>query len=48
MHDFDRSDARVSYILDLTERLLRAAREDGLRVMPLGELLRESRSAAAS
>ena len=48
MHDFDRSDARVGYILDLTERLLRAAREDGLRVMPLGELLRESRSAAAS
>jgi peptidoglycan/xylan/chitin deacetylase (PgdA/CDA1 family) len=47
MHDFDRADARVDYILDLTERLLRAAREDGLRVMPLGELLRESRRAAA-
>lgn len=47
MHDFDRGDARVDYILDLTERLLRAAREDGLRVMPLGELLRESRRAAA-
>jgi hypothetical protein len=41
MHDSDRDPARVRYVLRLTAALLHAARQDGLRVVPLGEFLRE-------
>jgi len=39
LHDFDREDAREAYTIDLTDRLLHAARSEGLRVVTLGEAL---------
>jgi len=42
MHDFDRDAARSRYVLDVTVGLVRSAQEDGLRIVPLGELLAES------
>jgi len=39
MHDFDRSDERAQYVLDLTRRLLDAAEQTSLSVMPLGALM---------
>ena len=41
MHDHHRDPVRSGYVLELTRRLLNAAREDGMRVLPLGELLFE-------
>jgi peptidoglycan/xylan/chitin deacetylase (PgdA/CDA1 family) len=39
MHDFDREEERAAYVLALTERLLRLARDEGLLVVPLGGVL---------
>jgi peptidoglycan/xylan/chitin deacetylase (PgdA/CDA1 family) len=36
LHDFDGRPERSDYVLGVTERLLVAARENGLRVVPLG------------
>jgi len=41
MHDFDRSRERSRYVRDLTLGLVRVVRSDGLRIVPLGELLSE-------
>jgi peptidoglycan/xylan/chitin deacetylase (PgdA/CDA1 family) len=38
MHDFDGRSERSDYVLGVTERLLVAARQNGLRVVPLGEV----------
>jgi peptidoglycan/xylan/chitin deacetylase (PgdA/CDA1 family) len=38
LHDFDSDEPNAGYTLDLTDRLLAAARADGLRVATLGEL----------
>jgi peptidoglycan-N-acetylglucosamine deacetylase len=43
-HDFDREDARADYVLRLTEDLLALAASAGLRIVPQGALLTESRS----
>jgi peptidoglycan/xylan/chitin deacetylase (PgdA/CDA1 family) len=39
MHDCDRDESRVGYVLELTERLLGMSRAEGLRVVTQGELL---------
>lgn len=45
MHDFDRegiaAGQRADYVIEVTEGLLAAARQSGLRVMTVGELFRE-------
>ena len=38
LHDFDGRSQRSDYVLAVTERLLVAAREHGLRVVPLGQV----------
>jgi peptidoglycan/xylan/chitin deacetylase (PgdA/CDA1 family) len=51
MHDFDRDppndEPRETFVLELTEQLLKAARGEGWRVCRLGELLEETRWSAA-
>ena len=39
MHDFDRSEERFSYVLDLTSQLLDLAKSRGWKVMTHRELL---------
>ncbi len=39
MHSHHKSETRRSYVLDLTEKLLRGAQERGIRVCPLSEIL---------
>lgn len=39
MHDLDRDEPRIAYVLELTERLLVLARSEGLSVVTQGELL---------
>jgi peptidoglycan/xylan/chitin deacetylase (PgdA/CDA1 family) len=45
MHDNDRDPERAMYVLDLTERLLWVARDEGLSVVTLGDLLADSHAA---
>jgi peptidoglycan/xylan/chitin deacetylase (PgdA/CDA1 family) len=42
LHDFDRDDARTGYMLELTAQLLLMAKESGLRVTTMGDLLQDS------
>ncbi len=39
LHDFDREPERAEYVLRVTRRLLELARREGLRIVPVGELL---------
>lgn len=39
LHDFDRSEDRCNYVLDLTSRLVELARAEQLQVRPLGDIL---------
>ena len=42
LHDFDRDETRSRWALEMTRRILEMAKSDGLRVVTLGELLREA------
>ena len=42
MHDFDRGQARETFVLETTECLLRTARAEGLRIMTFSQLFAES------
>ncbi len=44
LHDFDRAPERERFVVDVTTALVRAAREDGLSVVPLGRVV-DARSA---
>jgi len=48
MHDFDRSSERVRFVCELTDSLVRTAREERLRITTLGALLREAPSRSGS
>jgi peptidoglycan/xylan/chitin deacetylase (PgdA/CDA1 family) len=41
LHDFDRDETRSRWALEMTRRILEMAKSEGLRIVTLGELLRE-------